>query len=163
MNIASKSLPIKIVTMISIIVIIVFGFLFVGQTLISYAIQTNGPNAEILENVQNNMENKGNLKKEISKEEPLYQENKSKLDVNVHTNNNAAIKEAHNLQEEAYINSLPIKRKAKEKKLARANILKNVSIDAAIRYASNIFSIIAIVIVSSYFANKRILKENIRF
>jgi len=170
MNVATKCLPEKICTIIVIIAIIIAYFLFVGQTLVSYAIdaiQTNGPNAEVLVSLQNpDGEEQVIIEKEMIEEEHLDQESQSNLDVGVYTNDNAAIIEAPNISKVAYKDSLPVNKNAKENNSSQLEVQKSISTGAAIiylRYISNIFSIIAIIAVGSYFAEKRTLKENIRF
>lgn len=167
MNIAANSLSKKIYAIIVIIAIIVFDFLFAGKTLVSYAIdtiQTNGPNTEVSEYFLNLNEKKNNKsEKEIRKDDILYQDIDSNFDVSVLTSNNAAIIETHKSRKVADIDSLPEIKNAKEDNLSRANVLKSISISAAIRYISNTISIIAIIAVCSYFAEKKVLKDNIRF
>lgn len=161
MIVAAKSLSKKIYMIIIISTMIILDLLFSGKTLVSYAvdsIQTNGPNTEYL-----NRRTNSEAEKEIREDKLLNQEIDSKLDVGVRTNNNATIKNIHNFSEIAYIDSLPIEQKAKENNISRAIIRKSISINTAIRYISNIFTIVAIIAVGSYFAEKRILKENIRF
>lgn len=160
MIVAEKSLSKKI-CMIIIISIIILDLLFSGKTLVCYAldlIQTNGPNTEYL-----NRRTNSETEKEIGDDKFLTQDSDSKLDVGLHTNNNATIRNIHNLSDIVYIDSLPVEQKAKENNISLANIRRNMSISTAIRYISNIFTIVAIIAVGSYFAEKRILKENIRF
>ena len=161
MIVAEKSLSKKIYMIIIISIIIILDLLFSGKTLVCYAldlIQTNGPNTEYL-----NRRTNSEAEKEIGDDKFLTQDSDSKLDVGLHTNNNATIRNIHNLSDIAYIDSLPVEQKAKENNISLANIRRNMSISTAIRYISNIFTIVAIIAVGSYFAEKRILKENIRF
>lgn len=170
MNVATKSLPENIYAIIVIITIILAYFFIVGQTLVSYSIdtiQTNGPNLGLLASNKNiDIELKENNNKKEIEEKTLYHESKSGFDIDVYTNNNAAIIEAHNPSKVAYKDSLPVNKNAKENNVSQSKVPKSISTDAAIkliRYISNIFSIIAIIAVGSYFTEKRILKENIRF